>query len=205
MVGINHHMKAAAHDQPDRPPVTAPSVRAPGAAASPSVRSRPLIRPRSIPGPMHGFSAGDHEIRRFWVKVVGAGAVEDLLRLITASRRGKRIKSPKFLTTLIKEGLAASDGKTVVVHRRIPPLGPAQRRRLQPSVRTEYDRFYARCDLSTTTPAAEKAVISPIANALETTTSTPPPANKKIEATATISPDTQADASLPVRAPATNT
>ena len=169
-------MQAAAHDQPDRPPVTAPSVRVPWAAASPTVRSRPLIRPVAIPGP--GHRVDDPVMRRFWVAVVGAGAVEDLLRLITAARRGKRIKNPKFLSTLIREGLATSDGRTVTVRRLIPPLGTAHRRRLSPAMRAEYDRLYGRCDLKTTNPAVAKAVTSPIAKARATTTSTPPDENR---------------------------
>lgn len=168
-------MQAAAHDRPDRPPVTAPSVRAPWAAASPTVRSRPLIRPVALPGPPNGHSPDDHVIRRFWVSAIGAGAVEDLLRLITAARRGKRIKNPKFITTLIHEGLAATDGSTVVVRQLIPPLGPKQRTRLSPTMRKEYDAYRGgRCDLNTTKPAVEKAAISPIAKARDTTTSTPP-------------------------------
>lgn len=171
-------MQAAAHDQPDRPPVTAPSVRAPRAAASPTVRSRPLIRPMALSGPADGFPVDEPEIRRFWVAVIGAGAVEDLLRLITASRMGKRIKNPKFLSTLIREGLASSDGRTVVVRRQIPPVGPAHRRRLSPAMRTEYSRLYGRCDLKTTNPAAAKAVTSPNAKARATTRSTPPEENR---------------------------
>lgn len=168
-------MQAAAHDRPDRPPVTAPSVRDPWAAASPTVRSRPLIRPVATPGPPGGHSPDDHAIRRFWVAAIGAGAVEDLLRLITAARRGKRIKNPKFISTLIREGLAATDGRTVVVRQLVPPLSVRQRARLSPAMRKEYDLYRGgRCDLNTTNPAVAKAAISPIAKARDTTTSTPP-------------------------------
>lgn len=171
-------MQAAAHDQPDRPPVTAPSVRALRAAASPTVSSRPLIRPVALPGPPGGHRVDEPEIRRFWVAVIGAGAVEDLLRLITASRRGKRIRNPKFLSTLIREGLASSDGKTVVVRNLIPPLGPEHRRRLSPAMRSRYAHLYGRCDLNTTKPAAANAVTSPNAKARATTRSTPPEENR---------------------------
>jgi hypothetical protein len=77
-------------------------------------------------------------VRRFWTAIVGPGAVADLLRLIAATRSGRRLREPLHLGTLAAEGLIEREGQIVLVRPRVPYLGASQLRRLRPALRAEY-------------------------------------------------------------------
>ena len=107
----------------------------------PSALPRPWIHPRLADGNGHpGHDPYDPAVRRYWSALVGPGAVADLLRLITAARRGVRLRRPLHLPSLLAEGLAHRDGEAILVPTRIPALDDGQQRRLHPSLRAEYRR-----------------------------------------------------------------
>ncbi len=99
---------------------------------------RPWIRPRLIHTGRAGHSPDDPLVRRFWVALVGPGAVADLLRLTAAAHHHRTIRRPIHLPVLLREGLIERDGNDILVHPRIPTLLPCHLRRLRPSLRAEY-------------------------------------------------------------------
>ena len=120
---------------------------APGAAEvvllRPTAVPRPYIHPRLSPA--DGRPAHDPEdpiVRRYWSALVGPGAVADLLRLTTAARRGRRLRRPLHLPSLLREGLVRRDGEAIVVPDRVPALDDGQQRRLHPTLRAEYRRRF---------------------------------------------------------------
>lgn len=89
--------------------------------------------------PVHdGFEPSDPYVRRFWVAAIGAGPVEDLLRLVRAARNGVPVRSPLFLGTLLTEGLVAFHAGRVVVPDPIPMLGRRALSRLSPGLRRQH-------------------------------------------------------------------
>ena len=128
-----------------RPPVPGAAAPAPGAAEvivlRPTAIPRPFIHPRLAPSPAAlGHSPDDPMVRRYWSALVGPGAVADLLRLTAAARRGRRLRRPLHLASLLREGLIRREGEAIVVPDRVPLLDEGQQRRLHPSLRAEYRR-----------------------------------------------------------------
>ncbi|MBP1633345.1 MAG: hypothetical protein H6Q11_1633, partial [Acidobacteria bacterium] len=128
-----------------RPPVSVVAAPAPGAAEVTALRltaiPRPYIRPRLAPGDGGlGHAPDDPVVRRYWSALVGPGAVADLLRLTAAARRGRRVRRPLHLSSLLREGLVHRDGEAILVPERVPRLDDGQQRRLHPSLRAEYRR-----------------------------------------------------------------
>ena len=128
-----------------RPPVSVVAAPAPGAAEVTALRltaiPRPYIRPRLAPGDGGlGHAPDDPIVRRDWSALVGPGAVADLLRLTAAARRGRRVRRPLHLSSLLREGLVHRDGEAILVPERVPCLDDGQLRRLHPSLRAEYRR-----------------------------------------------------------------
>lgn len=140
-------MRAVAHDRPEQNPPHA-SHRNGGSWAA---ASRRRVRPAIVP--IHdGFEPDDAYVRRYWVAAIGPGAVEDLLRLVTAARRDLEIAEPRFLPTLLTEGLAAVHADLILVPYPIPGLGQWARARLAPGLRAEHAAFMlARSPVSDTT------------------------------------------------------
>ena len=117
----------------------------PGAAEVTSLRPtaipRPYIHPRLAESNGHpGHDPDDPVVRRYWSALVGPGAVADLLRLTAAARRGRRLRRPLHLPSLLREGLVQRDGAAILVPTRVPTLDDGQQRRLHPSLRAEYRR-----------------------------------------------------------------
>jgi len=77
-------------------------------------------------------------VRRYWTAVLGPGAVTDLLRLMTAARRGCPIRQPLHLAELARAGLVRFGPGRVWVRETVPPLSAAHHRRLPPAVRAEH-------------------------------------------------------------------
>jgi hypothetical protein len=112
-------------------------------AASPSpptVRSRPLVRPALRPDDPGGYPPDHPYVRRYWTAVLGPGAVADLLRLITAARRGRSLRQPLHLAELARAGLVRFADGRVCVRESVPLLSPDQVRRLPPALRGEHRR-----------------------------------------------------------------
>ncbi len=128
-------MRAVVHDlqEPNRP-------HASHTGASWATASRPPVVPVRIPVG-EGFAPTHEYVRRYWVAALGAGPVEELLRLTTAAERRQAIRRPVFLATLVIEGLAVVLGELVAVPDPIPPLGSLAQSRLTPSLRAEHARF----------------------------------------------------------------
>ena len=99
---------------------------------------RPWIRPRLLPAGRAGHRPDDPAVRRFWVALVGPGAVADLLRLTAAAHGRRTIRRPVHLAVLLREGLVERDGDEILVHPLIPTLLPGHLRRLRPCLRAEY-------------------------------------------------------------------
>jgi hypothetical protein len=100
-----------------RPPTTSHTADVPGLALSPTVMRRPMVTPRSAPGPRDGVLPDDPYVLRFWVAALGPAAVTDLLRLSAAARQARAIPQPLSLPILLSEGLAIwADGDLAVLH-----------------------------------------------------------------------------------------
>ncbi len=69
---------------------------------------------------------------------MGPGAVADLLRLITAARRGAPIPQPLNLAELARAGLVRFEPGRIWVRETVPPLSPGHVRRLPPALRGEH-------------------------------------------------------------------
>ncbi|MBM3694704.1 MAG: hypothetical protein FJW79_02030 [Actinobacteria bacterium] len=128
-----------------RPPVSLDAAPAPGAAEvallRPTAIPRPFIRPRLAPATGGaGHAPDDPMVRRYWSALVGPGAVADLLRLTVAARRGRRLRRPLHLPSLLREGLVHRQGAAILVPEVVPLLDEGQQRRLHPSLRAEYRR-----------------------------------------------------------------
>jgi hypothetical protein len=91
-----------------------------------------------LPGPA-GWDPTDPYVRTFWLPIIGPGAVADLLRVAAAARRGRPLKHPMYLPTLIREGLVHldPDGR-IGVCAQVPTLDAAQIRRLPPTLRRRH-------------------------------------------------------------------
>ena len=98
----------------------------------------PWIQPRLVHTGRAGHAPDDPLVRRFWVALVGPGAVADLLRLTAAAHHARTIRRPVHLPVLLREGLIERDGDAILVHPRVPTLLPCHLRRLRPSLRAEY-------------------------------------------------------------------
>jgi len=72
----------------------------------------------------------------------GPGAVADLLRLITAARRGRSLREPLHLAELARAGLVRFANARVWVREWVPPLSDAHLRRLPPALRGEHRLEY---------------------------------------------------------------
>jgi hypothetical protein len=110
------------------------------AGPSPStVHRRPLITPALWTDATEGLGyQPDHPyVRRYWTAVLGPGAVADLLRLITAARRGRSLREPLHLAELARAGLVRFEPGRVCVRETVPPLSPRHLRRLPPALRGE--------------------------------------------------------------------
>lgn len=123
-----------------RPPIKMEAAPAPGTTTAfrPTAVPRPIIAALAFERDTPGHEPHDPMVRRFWTAIVGPGAVADLLRLIAATRSGRRLREPLHLGILAAEGLIEREGPIVLVRPRVPYLGASQLRRLRPALRAEY-------------------------------------------------------------------
>ncbi|MCL1598569.1 MAG: hypothetical protein M3094_05260 [Actinomycetia bacterium] len=109
-----------------RPPTHGVRVPIPG-VAEPSIRRTavvrnefaPVLTPATSPA---GYPPTHDYVRRFWIAVLGPGAVADLLRITAAAHSGRSLKEPVHLSTLLAAGLVLWHGKTLAVPDTVPPV-----------------------------------------------------------------------------------
>ena len=129
-----------------RPPSRKGSIAPPGTAVSsnpprPTARQRPIVTVGHLPPPDGGVEATDEYVRRYWIPLLGPGAVADLLRLTAAARSGRPLRLPVHTESLARQGLVhrvRSDRLAVVPL--IPMLTTEHTRRLPPRIRREHQQ-----------------------------------------------------------------
>lgn len=105
-----------------------------------TARARPLLVPDLLIGDPEGYPATHPYVRRFWIPLLGPGAVADLCRLAAAARRGRPLKLPVHLEVLARRGLVTRHDGGIGVVDRVRPLRPLEVRRLPPALRLEHRR-----------------------------------------------------------------
>jgi hypothetical protein len=127
-----------------------PDEPSPGSGATdrslrPTVIERPTITPRVLPGTAHGFAVTHPYVRRFWIPILGPGAVADLCRLATAAQRGRPLRRPVHLVELAHRGLVVFGARgEVSVAATVRPLTRQEILRLPPHLRIEHQAEVAK-------------------------------------------------------------
>ena len=119
-------------------PLAAPE---PAAAVRPSAIPRPSVRVRSAGSPTISFPADSPYVLRFWTQAIGPGPTEEFLRLSTAGRRRRPVLRPKFLATLISEGIVEVRDGVIYAPHPIPALPRHLAARLPRPERLVEDRW----------------------------------------------------------------
>lgn len=110
-------------------------------AVRPSAIPRPTVRVRSAGSPLIGFAPSSPYVLRFWTQAIGPGPTEEFLRLSTAARRRRRVLRPKFLGTLVSQGLVEVRDGVIHAPHPIPALPAHLVERLPRSERLVHDRW----------------------------------------------------------------
>lgn len=108
-----------------------------GALVRPTAQIRPTIPVSLIPC-SEGVEASDPYVRRFWVAVLGPGAVAELLRLVSAARKGEEVRLPRHLPQLLRAGLVRVIDGRLAVPELIPQVPADMRWRFTPSLALEH-------------------------------------------------------------------
>ena len=82
-----------------------------------------------------GLAATDAYVRRYWIPIIGPGAVADLLRLTAAAQSGRSLPEPVHLGSLVTAGLVRREADTLFVPNTVRPLDRSLVKRLPPSLR----------------------------------------------------------------------
>jgi len=130
------------------PPSSVGSTRPPDSTDRSPIRrtaiERGMVTPVFIAEESTGYAPTDPYVRRFWIPIVGPGAVADILRLTAAARCGRPLRFPLHLPTLIAEGLVARAGASeIAVRRTVPHLNAVQTKRLPPWLQLLHQRHLA--------------------------------------------------------------
>jgi hypothetical protein len=124
-----------------RPPTHGVRAPLPG-IAEPPIRRTAVTRGEVAPVLTRGTAAGytpTHDyVRRFWIAVLGPGAVADLLRLTAAAHSGRSLKEPIHLSTLLAAGLVLRHDTTLAVLDMVPPVPDHLVARFPPRLRREH-------------------------------------------------------------------
>ena len=126
-----------------RPPSRGTRAPSPG-VSEPQIRAtasvRRTVEPLLARVPTEGYSPSHAYVRRFWIAVLGPGAVADLLRLTAAAQSGRSLKEPVHLPMLLAAGLAIRIHGSVIVNDTVPPVPPNLVRRMPPALRRAHAR-----------------------------------------------------------------
>ena len=101
------------------PPCSEAQTSLPGVAESKTIR-RTAVQRRSISptieaGSSSGWASTHAYVRRYWIPIIGPGAVADLLRLTAAAHSGRSLPEPTHVSSLLKAGLIRREHDTIVV------------------------------------------------------------------------------------------
>lgn len=128
--------------QTARPPSREGSSAPPGTADSrtrPTVWVRPVVTVERMPCEHDCVDATDVYVRRFWIPLLGPGAVADLLRLTAAAQSGRPLRLPTHTHLLTTHGLVQRLGDhRLAVRPKVPRLSAMAVRRLPPSIRRDH-------------------------------------------------------------------
>lgn len=102
--------------------------------------SRTSVTPVLAPTDLPGYSPTHTYVRRFWIAVLGPGAVADLLRLTAAAQNGRSLKEPVHLPALVRLGLVRWEDGSISVPDRVPPVPDVLVRRFPPALRRAHAR-----------------------------------------------------------------
>ena len=94
-----------------------------------------MVEPLLARVPTEGYSPSHEYVRRFWIAILGPGAVADLLRLTAAAQSGRSLKEPVHLPMLLAAGLAIRIHGSVIVNDTVPPVPPNLVRQMPPALR----------------------------------------------------------------------
>ncbi len=126
-----------------RPPSHGVRAPIPGVAEPPIRRTavaRSEVAPVLARATRGGYTPTHDYVRRFWIAVLGPGAVADLLRLTAAAHSGRSLKEPTHLSTLLAAGLVSHNQGALTVPDTVPPLPARLVRRLPPALRRAHAR-----------------------------------------------------------------
>ncbi len=102
---------------------------------------RPVVVPVPLEGVAPGYAPTDAYVRRFWIPILGPGAVADLCRLAAAATSGRPLKLPVHVGALARRGLVTrTEDGGIAVATTVRPLSPLEVKRLPPSLRLEHTR-----------------------------------------------------------------
>jgi hypothetical protein len=125
----------------NRPPINS-AVGPAGALVRPTAQIRPTVPVRLIPCD-NGIEPSDAYVRRFWVAALGPGAVAELLRLVSAARKGEEVRLPRHLPQLLRAGLVSVVDGTLAVVERLPEVPSDMRWRFTPDVAIQHAAWVA--------------------------------------------------------------
>ena len=139
----SHAVRPPSREASIAPPGTVdssqPRIRSDSVAPRATARLRPVVTVGHLDPPVGGVEATDEYVRRFWIPLLGPGAVADLLRLTAAARSGRPLKLPVHTSLLARHGLVRRVRQDrLAVAPLVPMLSPGHVRRLPPRIRRDH-------------------------------------------------------------------
>lgn len=125
----------------NRPPINSAAGHV-GASVRPTAQVRPTVSVRVLPNG-DGLEASDPYVRKFWVAALGPGAVAELLRLVSAARKGEEVRLPRHLPQLLRADLVTVVDGTLAVSRTIPLVPADMRWRFPPDLAAQHAAWLA--------------------------------------------------------------
>lgn len=125
----------------NRPPINSAAGQV-GAPVRPTAQVRPTVPVRLFESDER-FEPSDPYVRRFWVAAMGPGAIAELLRLISAARKGEDVRLPRYLPHLLRSNLVRIEDGVLAVGSKVPPVPAEMRWRFPPALAAEHTAWLA--------------------------------------------------------------
>ncbi len=125
----------------NRPPIIS-AVGHASAPVRPTARIRPTV-PVALSARSEGVEPSDPYVRKFWVAVLGPGAVAELLRLVSAAAKGEDVRLPRHLPQLLRADLVSIVEGSLVVVDHIPLVPTEMRWRFPPELSSAHANWLA--------------------------------------------------------------